>query len=399
MKKLQFAMVGGGNGALIGDIHRIGAQFDDLAELKAGCFSRHWDKNLEAGEKWGVEPGRIYPDYHTMLEEEAKRTGEDRLDFVVVATPNNTHYEIVKDIIAHGFHIVCDKPVTFTSRESEELKALAQEKDLLFGVSYSYAHYAILEQAKKMIADGVLGKIHTIAAEYPQEWVGLNTALRGKDGLTWRVDPAICGPSGVIADIGTHVEYLISKVTGLNNAVEIGACAFMGCTSLRELKLGAGLTSIGDWAFKGCLSLSTDVPASAAKIGEDAFAYTESVTYAGQAEETAPGALESDSQKIGSHPYFPVSGRTVRKEHQLKLTAFDLVWYLQYLHKQGLIADKLFEQYESGILKYTRGDDNEYILANMLTGFDDIYGSEEFPLNAQIEKFRDRLYFFSKELV
>lgn len=203
MKKLQFAMVGGGNGALIGDIHRIGAQFDDLAELKAGCFSRHWDKNLEAGEKWGVEPGRIYPDYHTMLEEEAKRTGEDRLDFVVVATPNNTHYEIVKDIIAHGFHIVCDKPVTFTSRESEELKALAQEKDLLFGVSYSYAHYAILEQAKKMIADGVLGKIHTIAAEYPQEWVGLNTALRGKDGLTWRVDPAICGPSGVIADIGT----------------------------------------------------------------------------------------------------------------------------------------------------------------------------------------------------
>ena len=87
MKKLQFAMVGGGNGALIGDIHRIGAQFDDLAELKAGCFSRHWDKNLEAGEKWGVEPGRIYPDYHTMLEEEAKRTGEDRLDFVVVATP------------------------------------------------------------------------------------------------------------------------------------------------------------------------------------------------------------------------------------------------------------------------------------------------------------------------
>ena len=215
MKKLQFAMVGGGNGALSGDIHRIRAQFDDLAELKAGCFSRHWDKNLEAGEKWGVEPGRIYPDYHTMLEEEAKRTGEDRLDFVVVATPNNTHYEIVKDIIAHGFHIVCDKPVTFTSRESEELKALAQEKDLLFGVSYSYAHYAILEQAKKMIADGVLGKIHTIAAEYPQEWVGLNTALRGKDGLTWRVDPAICGPSGVIADIGTHVEYLISKVTGL----------------------------------------------------------------------------------------------------------------------------------------------------------------------------------------
>lgn len=215
MKKLQFAMIGGGNGALIGDVHRHGATFDDLAVLKAGCFSRHQDKNLETAELWGVDPERTYPDYHTLLEEESKRTGGDRLDFVVVAVPNNAHYEIVKDIIAHGFNIVCEKPVTFTSPEAEELKALAEAKGLLFGVSYSYAHYAVLEQAKKMIADGMLGKIHTIAAEYPQEWVGLNTAARGKDGLTWRTDPAICGPSGVLADIGTHVEYLISKVTGL----------------------------------------------------------------------------------------------------------------------------------------------------------------------------------------
>ena len=146
-----------------------------------------------------------------------------------MATPNNTHYEIVKDIIAHGFHIVCDKPVTFTSRESEELKALAQEKDLLFGVSYSYAHYAILEQAKKMIADGVLGKIHTIAAEYPQEWVGLNTALRGKDGLTWRVDPAICGPSGVIADIGTHVCLLYTSMD-IGSEGPVGAAGGHGKT-------------------------------------------------------------------------------------------------------------------------------------------------------------------------
>lgn len=214
MKRLQYAMVGGGNGALIGEIHYIGAEFDHLAELKAGCFSRHWDKNQEAGELWGVEEDRIYPDYHTMLEQEGKRTGEDRLDFVVVATPNSTHYEIVKDIIAHGFHIVCEKPVTFTVEEAEELRDLAREKKLLFGVSYSYGHYAILEQARHMIQSGMLGKIHTIAAEYPQEWLGLSTALKGKEGMTWRVNPEICGPSGVIADIGTHVEYLIHHVTG-----------------------------------------------------------------------------------------------------------------------------------------------------------------------------------------
>ena len=210
---IRYGMVGGGMKALIGEVHRKALKFDNRVELVAGCFSSHADRNAEVGVEYGLDPARVYANYEEMAKAEAAR--EDGIDFVSVVTPNNTHYEIVKDIIAHGFHIVCDKPVTFTSRESEELKALAQEKDLLFGVSYSYAHYAILEQAKKMIADGVLGKIHTIAAEYPQEWVGLNTALRGKDGLTWRVDPAICGPSGVIADIGTHVEYLISKVTGL----------------------------------------------------------------------------------------------------------------------------------------------------------------------------------------
>lgn len=191
----------------------------------------------------------------------------------------------------------------------------------------------------------------------------------------------------------------LEEVTGLNNAVEIGACAFMGCTSLKELKLGAGLRTIGDWAFKGCISLMLNVPASVTDIGEDAFAYTEVAAYAGEAEGAPWGACVSGPLDIETHPYFPTEGRTVRKEHQLKLTAFDLVWYLQYLHRQGLIADKMFGQYEDGILKYTRGDDNEYILANLLSGFDDVYGSEEFPLNADVEKFRDRLYFFSKELV
>ena len=97
--------------------------------------------------------------------------------------------------------------------------------------------------------------------------------------------------------------------------------------------------------------------------------------------------------------YFSTAGRTISKEHQLKLTAFDLVWYLQYLHKNGFIENSIFEKYEPGILKYVRGGDNEYILAEMLSGFDDIYGTEDFPLNADIEKFRDRMYIFSKELV
>lgn len=191
----------------------------------------------------------------------------------------------------------------------------------------------------------------------------------------------------------------LEKVTGLNNAKEIEACAFMGCTALKDLKLGAGLTSIGDWAFKGCLNLNLNVPASVSKIGEDAFAYIEHVAYEGSAEGAPWGAAVSNPLDISTQQYFSTAGRTVQNEQQMKLVAFDLVWYLQYLHKHGLIADRLKEQYEAGILKYVRGDDNEYILANLLAGFDDIYDTSEFPLNADVEKFRDRLYIFCKELV
>lgn len=190
----------------------------------------------------------------------------------------------------------------------------------------------------------------------------------------------------------------LKKVTGLNNAVEIQTCAFMGCSSLEEITLGAALTSIGDWAFKGCISLKLNVPESVSKIGTDAFAYIDQFTYKGQAEGYPWGASISEPLDIHTEQYFDITGRTVKNDEQLKLVAFDLVWYLQYLHKHGLFDNKLFEEYEDNILKYTRGENNEYLLVNMLSNFDNSYGTDEFPLNADIENFRDRLYIFSKEL-
>ncbi len=191
----------------------------------------------------------------------------------------------------------------------------------------------------------------------------------------------------------------LKKITGLNNAVEIQTCAFMGCTALEEITLGAGLKTIGDWAFKGCLSLDLKVPEAVTSIGTDAFAYINSIEYKGSAEGFPWGSAETDPLNIKTQQYYNTTGRTVPDEYQLQLLAFDLAWYLQYLHKHKLINDKIFEKYETGILKYVRGGDNEYILANMLTGFDDLYGTENFPLNADVEKFRDRMYIFSKELV
>ncbi|MGN1014502.1 MAG: Gfo/Idh/MocA family protein, partial [Butyricicoccus sp.] len=131
MEKLRFGMVGGGNGAFIGDVHRHGALMDDLAVLVAGCFSRNKEKSLETAGKWNIaDENRVYADYETMAKEESAR--EDGIDFVTIATPNDTHYPIAKCFLEHGIHVMCDKPLALNAEQGYELEALAKEKDLLF---------------------------------------------------------------------------------------------------------------------------------------------------------------------------------------------------------------------------------------------------------------------------
>lgn len=211
--KLKFGIIGGGNGAFIGDVHRHGAEFDDLAELKAGCFTRNESENRKCGQKWGVSRDRIYPDYLTMAEEESRR--EDRIDFVTIATPNNTHYAIAKCFLEHGFHVMCDKPLAMSSQEGQELKCLAREKNLQFGVTFTYGYYTIIEQARQMIANGEIGDVKLIMAEYPQDWLAVALAGEDSDQAMWRTDPKISGISGATADIGSHLEYAVYKMTGL----------------------------------------------------------------------------------------------------------------------------------------------------------------------------------------
>lgn len=213
-RKLRFGMVGGGNGAFIGNVHRRGATMDEMAVLCAGCFTRNPEKNHASAFAWDVtDPSRVYANYKEMAEKESQR--DDGIDFVIVVTPTDTHYEIVKCFLEHGIHVVCDKPLCYTLEQGEELKKIAQAHDLLLGLTYTYASYAIIRQAREMIDAGAIGKIINIIAEYPQDWVMLSsmdgTSINGQ----WRMNPARAGGSACCSDIGTHLEALIHTMTGL----------------------------------------------------------------------------------------------------------------------------------------------------------------------------------------
>jgi predicted dehydrogenase len=214
MEPLRFGLIGGAGNAFIGDVHRHGAQMDDLAILSAGCFSRDPEKNRDAARKWHVDESRVYADYIEMAEKESAR--QDGIDFVIIATPNNTHYPIAKYFLEHGIHVSCDKPVAVSVAEAEELQQIANQCSLHFGVSYTYVNYPMVHQMRAMIEGGEIGRVLTVMAEYPQDWV-INSIDRGEPMQdAWRFNPAVGGKSAATGDIGTHVECLIHMGTGLS---------------------------------------------------------------------------------------------------------------------------------------------------------------------------------------
>ena len=212
MAKLRYGMVGGGPGAFIGDAHRKAIGLDGTAELVAGCFSRTPDKTLEQGKALGLEPERCYASYQEMAEAEAAR--EDGIDFVVIVTPNNTHYAIAKAFLEAGIHVACDKPLVTTVQEAEDLKKTADEKELLFMVTYTYTGHVTMKYMRDLVKNGEIGTIRTVMAEYPQGWLYDENSWGGKQG-EWRCDPAQSGRVNCLGDLGTHVENAVATVTGL----------------------------------------------------------------------------------------------------------------------------------------------------------------------------------------
>jgi len=210
--KLRYGMVGGGEGAFIGDVHRKTAAFDGKCVLAAGAFSRDFEVTRRTGAGLGLEADRLYPDFEAMALEESRRA--DGIDFAVIAAPNFAHYDAAKAFLDNGIHVVCEKPLTFTVDQAKDLKQLAAQRRLLFCVMYSYSGYPMLHQARRMVREGGIGQVLMVMGEYPQDW--LIEVIEGEQRqAAWRTNPAMAGASNCTGDIGSHIEHTAAFVTGL----------------------------------------------------------------------------------------------------------------------------------------------------------------------------------------
>lgn len=211
--RLTYGMVGGGQGAFIGEVHRKAINFDDRVVMAAGCFSTSHENTLVTGGNLSLSKDRLYKNYVEMAAKEARRP--DTIDFVVIVTPNVTHFAIAKAFLENGIHVVCDKPLTLEVSEGEELKSLAKKQDCLFCVTYTYTGYPAVKQARKMIARGDIGDIRFVNVEYAQEWLATPIECQDHKQAAWRTDPKQSGISNSVGDIGSHVENIVSYTTGL----------------------------------------------------------------------------------------------------------------------------------------------------------------------------------------
>ncbi len=215
-KKLNYGMVGGSLTAFIGGVHRMGIYFDGRAKLVAGCFSKDDERNEETADFYELDKERVYVSYEEMAEKESQR--ENGIDFVTIATPNFLHYQTAKTFLEHGINVLCEKPLCFTLEEAEELKKIAEEKNLLFCVNYSYSGNNMVKEARELILNGTIGEVINVNAEYLQEYLVDDIGDSDEKMVklsSWRKDPKLAGISNCVGDIGTHIEHTVAYMTGM----------------------------------------------------------------------------------------------------------------------------------------------------------------------------------------
>jgi predicted dehydrogenase len=208
-------MVGGGPGAFIGEVHRKAARLDGGIELVAGAFSSDPDKSRAMGQELYLDPARTYASFQEMAEAEAKLPEGERIDFVSVVTPNHVHFPVAKTFLEAGFHVICDKPMTFTLDEARKLKAIVDSSGLVFALTHNYTGYPMVKLARDLAREGELGRVLKIIVQYPQGWLIHPIEREGAKQAAWRTDPAKAGASCCMGDIGTHAENLAEYITGL----------------------------------------------------------------------------------------------------------------------------------------------------------------------------------------
>ena len=256
-RKLRMGMVGGGPGAFIGPVHRIAAELDGRIELVAGAFSQSAERSRAAGESYRIQADRAYADFRQMLESEQKRP--DPIDFVAIVTPNHLHLPVAVAALDAGFPVMSDKPATATYAEAVALEAKVRESGLPYGLTHTYAGYALVREARALCASGELGPIRKIAVEYLQGWLSRPIETTGQKQAAWRSDPALSGPGGCIGDIGVHAFHLLEYVTGLA-VVSLNASLLSvvptrkvddDCTAMLKLNNGATGTLIASQVAAG----------------------------------------------------------------------------------------------------------------------------------------------------
>ena len=212
-KRIRLGMVGGGQGAFIGAVHRLAARMDDHYEFVAGALSSTPEKSLASGQELGLAPDRIYKDFQSMATAESKHP--DGIEAVSIVTPNHMHFPAAKAFLEAGINVICDKPLTRTLAEAQELAKLVEKSKLVFAVTYNYSGYPMIRQAREMVKSGELGDIRLVHGEYPQDWLTTPLESTGQKQAGWRTDPAQSGAGGCVGDIGTHTYQLACYVSGL----------------------------------------------------------------------------------------------------------------------------------------------------------------------------------------
>lgn len=211
-RRLRLGMVGGGRGAFIGAVHRIAARLDDRWELVAGALSSDPERARLSGEDLLLKPDRVYGDFNEMARRE--RRLKDGIDAVAIVTPNHAHAAAARAFLKAGIHVICDKPLTTTRREADQLAKLAKDSGLIFAVTHNYTGYPLVRQARAMIQAGELGRIRVVQVEYAQDWLATRVEETGSKQAEWRTDPARSGPAGAVGDIGTHAFNLAEFIAG-----------------------------------------------------------------------------------------------------------------------------------------------------------------------------------------
>lgn len=211
--RIRLGMIGGGEGAFIGAVHRLAARMDDQFEFVAGALSSTPAKAKRSGAALGLARDRIYSDFETMALKEAAR--EDGIEAVAIVTPNHLHAPAARAFLDAGIHVICDKPMTTTLKDALDLQRRAKKARKLLAVTYNYTGYPMVRHARQMVAEGALGALRVVQVEYPQDWLTEKIEATGQKQATWRADPKQSGVGGSLGDVGTHAYNLACFVSGL----------------------------------------------------------------------------------------------------------------------------------------------------------------------------------------